>query len=63
MRLIMHIFHIKANGNTSYSRNKFELLFFLLHKKKKVEIGLSTMTKTHTPIEKSKKQRDNTKTP
>ena len=34
-----------------------------MYKEKKEEIWLSPMTKAQTPTDKSKKQRDNTKTP
>ena len=38
-------------------------IFLFLFKQKKEDIWLSPITKAPTPTEKSKKQRDNTKTP
>ena len=54
-----------------YLEGKFQLLYgihyvidyFRVCRKKKEEIWLGPMTKAPTPTEKSKKQRDNTKTP
>ena len=42
------------------SKVQFPYMYF---QEKKEEIWQSPMTKAHTPTEKSKKQRDNTKTP
>ena len=51
------------NAN-SIARAGFTVTYIVLcNEEKKEEIWLSLMTKAPTPTEKSKKQRDNTKTP